>query len=1125
MTKFFKYGAAASALALLAAGAVHAQETTGGIKGTVTNEQGAPVAGAKVTIVHVPTGVTQTVTTDSTGYYMATQLSVGGPYHLTVKAGGITTETDVAYVGIGEPTQSDVVLKAGTASTTEVVVKGRRSVAVAGRTKVGAEEIEQTPTLTNDIRDYALKSPSAYMDPTNSNALSLGGLNNRTNAILVDGVRLGDDFGLNANGLPTQRTPLSTDSIESVNVDTAPYDVQYSFFQGGIVNYVTKSGGNEFHGGFKYEKTDNSMRGKKFVVQDDVTGADVTKNVTGNFSEKTYNAYLSGPIIKDRLFFFGLYEKFEGTQPALNGPSDSTAPSQVPGVTQAQVDQIRNDLKTLYNYDPLDWKADSIPYTNEIKQLKLTWVINDNHRANFFYVDTKGQTVNETGSSASGHALALLSKWYTLESDLKVYKGQLLSRWSENLTTEVNIARKEVVNISNPLGGDKFAQFTIRLPTPVGLTGSQPTVLLGPDISRQANVLTNNVDHYDFKAKYRWNTHNFTFGAEYEKVDVFNLFVQNATGQYLFNSIADLEAKKALSVTYANAASNNKTDGAASFSYATNTLYAQDEWRVTPRLTVTAGLRYDGYTSKDLPAANSSFQTNYGYTNAKGLDGLSLIQPRLAFNWRPAIDSTLIVYGSWGLFQGGNPNVWISNSYTNTGNLLGSVTCSRTTVTATTNCNNGTGNVATPGALDNIDGFNVSSTLKSLNTASANAGTGNTNAIDPNFKLPAIGKATLGIQKTFDLGSLGDNYKLNVEYTSAKYRASVYWQDLYMEKAQTGTAPDGRPTFYATTVNGVARANRTDVVFKSIPMGDSKELNFALSKAWNEGLAKGLTMDLSASFTKANDLNSGTSSVATSSYRQTIVSNPNHPQLATSNYQIDTIAKAFIGYSHKFWGDNRTSIRLNTTFRTGQRYSFTFDEPSATSASNGMYGMNGLYTGTDNQLFYVPKADSSGNVTATSDPLVHYFVNNADHTKDFNVAAFNDLLQKTGLIKYAGTIAPRNGFKSPNFLFSNVRIMQELPSFPNGTKLELYLDIQNVGNMINDEWGTLGQYSFPYNRNIVQAMNCQAAAQPTETPNPTGGACQATGNFYQYNSFTPGAKSYTFGSSVYQYKVGIKYKF
>jgi len=1104
MTKFFKYGAAASALALLVAGAVHAQETTGGIKGTVTNEQGAPVAGAKVTIVHVPTGVTQTVTTDKTGYYLATQLTVGGPYHMTVDAGGNTTETDVAYVGIGEPTPSDIVLKAGGAATAEVVVKGRRNVAVGGRTRVGAEEIEQTPTLTNDIRDYALKSPSAYMDPTNSNALSLGGLNNRTNAILVDGVRLGDDFGLNANGLPTQRTPLSTDSIESVNVDTAPYDVQYSFFQGGIVNYVTKSGGNEFHGGLKYETTDNSMRGKKFSVKDDLTGAKLTKTVTGDFKEKTYNAYLSGPIIKDRLFFFGLYEKFEGSQPALYGPSDSGAVNAVPGITSAQVDQIQNDLKTLYNYDPLSWKTNSIPYTNEIKQLKLNWIVNDNHRVNLFYVNTKGQNVTDTGNSLTSKTLGLLSKWYTLESDLKVYKAQVLSRWNENLTTEINVARKEVVNISKPLAGDKFAQFQVKI------GGS--SVFLGPDISRQANALTNDVDHYDFKAKYRWEAHNFTFGAEHEKVDVFNLFVQNGNGQYVFDSIANLEAKKAVSVTYANAASNNKNDGAASFSYATNTLYAQDEWRVTPRLTLTYGLRYDGYTSKDLPAANASFKTNYGFTNAKGLDGLSLIQPRLAFNWRPSIDDTLIVYGSWGLFQGGNPNVWISNNYTNTGNLLGSVTCTRTTVSSTTNCNNGTGNVATPGALDNIDGFNVSNTLKTLNTASANAGTGNTNAIDPNFKLPAIGKATLGIQKTFDLGSLGDNYKLNVEYTSAKYRASVYWQDLYMEKAATGTAPDGRPEFFATTVNGSARANRTDVVFKSIPMGDSKELNIALSKAWNEGFAKGLTMDLSASFTKANDLNSGTSSVATSSYRQTITSNPNHPELATSNYQIDTIAKVFLGYSHKFWGDNRTTIRLNTTFRTGQRYSFTFDEPSATSASNGMYGMNGLYTGTDNQLFYVPKADSSGNVTLTSDPLVKY-------KAGFDIAGFNALLQKTGLINYAGSISPRNGFKAPNYLFSNLRLMQELPSFPNGTKLELYLDVQNIGNAINNEWGTLGQYAFPYNRNIVTATNCQAVASPAS-------ACAAgNGNFYQYNSYTAGAKSYTFGSSVYQYKVGVRYKF
>ncbi len=1128
MTRYFKYAAAASALALLTAGVVHAQETTGGIKGTVTSDQGAAIAGATVTVVHEPTGVTTTTTTDATGFFTVTQLRVGGPYKISVSADGYTgSDTEVPYVNIGEPTESDVALQS-TAAPTTVVVTGKRREVLAGRTKVGQEEIQTFPTLNRDIRDYALKSPSAYMDPTNSGALSIGGMNNRSNAILVDGVRQGDDFGLNANGLPTNRSPISVDSVESVNVDTAPYDVNYSFFQGGVINYVTKSGGNDFHGGIFYEKTGDDMRGHYYTVKDPWTGVKTQKTVTGDFEEKTWGAHLSGPIIKDKLFFFGLYEKFEGTKPNGFGASDSTASNKVPGVTNAQADAVRTAIKDGYGFDPLG-VATQIPYTDEKVQGKLDWQINDNHRAVFSYEDTKSGSVNETGDSTSTSTgtLALGSKFYTLETDLKVYKGQVLSHWSDNLSTEFNVSRKEVVNISNALAGNDFAQFKVCVNTPaVSSSCSGAGVFAGPDISRQENVLTNNNTHLDFKVKYRTGSHNLLFGVEHEDIDVFNAFVQNANGAYTFNSMADLIAKKADSVTYANAADNKKADGAAQFSYSTTTLYAQDEWRVTPRFTLTYGVRFDGYSSNSIPKANSTFITRYGYTNAKGLDGLQSIQPRIKFNWKPSFMDGLTVYGGAGIFQGGNPNVWISNSYTNTGSLLGTVTCNRIysggVATADASCNNGITTTTVTGILDNVDGKAVNSQLQALNTASANAGSGNTNAIAPGFKMPSVWKASLGVNKLFDFGPLGDNYNFTLEYTHTQFIAAPTWVDVYMEAAKSGTAPDGRPEYFGTV--GGTRANRTDVVLTTQDLGKANMVAVELAKTFHDGWADGISFDASAVFQKSTDINSGTSSVATSSYRQSTFSDANNRGAAISNYQIDTIAKLTLAYDHKFFGDNRTSFRLYNQFRTGQRFSYVFqDSNTASGASTGMYGMNSLYTSGNVELFYVPKADSSGNVTVGSDPLVTY-------KSGFDIAGFNTMLHKTGLIKYAGQISPRNGFKSPNNLFSNLRIMQEVPAInPHWGKLELYMDIQNIGNLINDQWDTLQQQGFPYNRFAVNATNCQSAAvtnssNATGTNIPAASKCASTGNYYQYNSFSQSALSAD-NSSVYQVKVGIDYKF
>ena len=90
--------------------------------------------------------------------------------------------------------------------------------------------------------------PKAWIDPTNSDALEVAGVNNRYNSITIDGVRQSDDFGLNNNGYPTQRSPLSVEAIQDVSILTAPFSVEYGMFRGSTINVVTKSGTNEFTG-------------------------------------------------------------------------------------------------------------------------------------------------------------------------------------------------------------------------------------------------------------------------------------------------------------------------------------------------------------------------------------------------------------------------------------------------------------------------------------------------------------------------------------------------------------------------------------------------------------------------------------------------------------------------------------------------------------------------------------------------------------------------------------------------------------------------------------------------------------------------------------------------------------
>ena len=193
------------------------------------------------------------------------------------------------------------------------------------------------------------------------------------------------------------------------------------------------------------------------------------------------------------------------------------------------------------------------------------------------------------------------------------------------------------------------------------------TIYIGPDDSRQSNDLDYETTTVKVAGTYYLDQHTITGGYEYEKLEVFNQFVQQTQGEWRFDSVDDFEAGQAARIYYNNAAgTNNPTDAAASFSYAQHTFYVQDEYSFTDLdATLTFGLRYDKYTSDDNPNYNENFTNRYGFSNQATFDGIDLIQPRVGFEWY-ATDA-LEVRAGVGLFSGGNPNVWLSNSYSNDG--------------------------------------------------------------------------------------------------------------------------------------------------------------------------------------------------------------------------------------------------------------------------------------------------------------------------------------------------------------------------------------------------------------------------------------------------------------------------
>lgn len=1085
-------GVALAALSCAMSSAVYAQETTGAVRGQITDEAGAPVANATVTVTHAPTGSASTAVTGADGFFSVRGLRVGGPYRVSATAadfeqGGLTVQS----IGVGDSANVEVVLsRPGGTSVSELVVTAAAAAPSQGGPSSNFSEnaIQALPSISRDLKDVARLDPFASIDPTNQDALSFAGTNTRFNQLTVDGVRQNDDFGLNNNGYPTQRSPISLDAVEAVNVSAAPYSVINNGFTGGQINAVTKSGTNAFHGSAFYERTGGDWQGDK------ADGVDFGTN----FKEETYGATLGGPILKDRLFFFVAYEKFDGSLGFDTGPVGSGAGVIIPRISTSAIDKLQQAAKSIYGYETGTYLAGAFPVEDEKWLGKIDWNINENHRASFTYQNTKGNSLNGSVSSsfANGNSttqprVGLESNQYNKIEELTAYSVQLNSDWTENFSTELRYSSKETDTQQLPLSGLSVGQVIVNVPDLAGVsagTGS-PQIQFGADTFRHDNYLNVKVDTFEAIGRYQLGPHDLLFGLRTEQDEVFNVFVSNSLGGYTFASYADFLARRAQSFSLTGgvdptagtvpATLGTARLGAGQFSYRLSSAYAEDRLQILPNLDLSAGFRFDWYAMDDMPSFNSSFLARNSFSNQQNLDGKSVLLPRVSFNWEPM--DRLKVTGGFGRYSSTGLNVWVSNAFSNNG------------VNQT--------NAACPaGPYTNVD------LTKPPAGCTFTPGNGSTNVIDPALRIPTVWKANLSVGYLFDFGRWGDDWLIQADVLKQWNENALYWRDL--RARQTGVAPDGRPVYGRTAGPGTTGGNVYDFMLSNIDKGGSEVFAFTVAKRWDEGIWDGLSTRFVYTHTDAEDANPMTSSIAQSSYTRFGTSDPQNPPSATSDYEIRDQFSVDVAYARKFFGDNETSIHVFAQHRTGLPFSYTFAS-SGTGGFDNDFGYNvSSYSGrqaTSNALLYVPQA-TGGTVTATSDPRVVY-------APGFNIAAFNDFLNTSGLIKHAGSIAPRNGFNSPDLTTIDLRISQELPAFfPGGAKLLVFMDVENLGNLLNDKWGVLEQYDFS---RMVPVVNVAC----------TGG-CGAPGAVYTYSGFGTVQKPYTRTErSLWQIKLGVKYKF
>lgn len=1075
-------GAAVAALAIPVAAS--AQETTSSIRGTVT-QGGAPVAGASVQITNTATGSVTTVTSSSSGAFVASGLQAGGPYSVEVSsADGSATVTDIFTV-VGQPYSLPVEIAADTGG--DIVVTAS-SLAGAGTTSDGPQtiltqrQISRVASINRDIRDLARRDPFARFEETagGGRTISFAGINPRYNRFSIDGVVVSDNFGLNPDASPTRRGPVPMDAIGQFSVSIAPYDIRQGNFLGGAIDAVLTTGSNEFHGNGFYSQNTDGLTGERI-------GDEIDTNF--DFKSETYGATLSGPIIKDKLFFM-----ISGERNTEGNPL-SPIPGQIPGLTQGEIDTVTGIANDVYGFDPGGALTVSDDKDEKIVG-KLTWNINNDHRLSLSYINAYDQTsslqnVNDGNSSPS---YGLQSNAYQSTELLRAGIAQLNSRWTENFSTEARFLYKSYERGANSFGGTGFAQFGVCTdPTSVGAAnqcsnaaGGQPgaaRIFFGPDVSRQANVFYTDTYSGSVLARLTAGDHELKMFGQYDEVRIFNLFLQNATGNYYFDSLADFENRRANSVTFQNPASGDVNDAAADFKYRQYTFGIQDDWQITDRLNLSVGLRYDLFDqAADVPL-NPGFTDRYGFPNTNNYKGLGLFQPRIGFNYEPIDD--VKVRGGFGVFGGGTPDVYLSNSYSNAGAGRGGVGINSVTVqrTATGFELNGAPLDPTIGAavLNNVQGNTIPAQLQALIPDTGANPTANINALDKHFRIPSVYKATLSADWT-PRNFLGGGWRFGADYYFSRTKDSIRFVDF--RSTPIGTLPDGR-TRYGPVVG---TNTNTDIVVTNGDRGRSHVGVVRVDKAFDNGLL----FNLSYSVQDVKDETPATSSTAGSNYTNGAFLGE-AAAYGTSNDQVKWAIKYGVGFDRALFGDYRTVFQLFGETLAGRPYSFTMADAGSTPRSS-VFGLTGR---DDRYLLYVPQSGT--------DAIVEYDSAETQETLE-------NLIQNSELKNHRGQIAPRNIARSRVTTRIDLHLEQEIPTFVGRSRITLFGDIQNLPNLLNKDWGSFRQAGFPYIEDVVQ-VSCVADG---------GNNCAR----YRYSSaVTPNTSTAEIRPSLYFIRLGARFKF
>ena len=1025
-------------------------DTTANVRGTTNT------GGVTIVATHMPTGtVKRTVSSDS-GNYSLSFLPIGGPYKIIASKDGFASESiNDVFLILGKPANIKFTLALDSEiEDVTVTAKAIEGLDMSSGTSLNREDIDLTPSVSNAMQDYVKFDPRVVVNGGGSRdaEIIVMGRNGRFNDFTIDGISYNDPFGLNDNGFATMRNPISMEFVDQISVEITPYDASRGGFTGGSIAVVTKSGSNEFSGSAYYSKRDQGDVG-------DFQNGESYPEFEESFSSFTF----SGPIIKDKLFFFLGYEENELTEQTFWGTSDSNAPNKATHLTNAEADRIATIARG-YGIEPGLINSYSYPETQESVTLKLTGIINDKNRAVMTYSHSEDYYVSLYGGRSN--RLYFSDYGYKKDPEIDRLSFTLYSDITDRLSTKIRYSTFDMTEDDTAISTLKSG---IAVPD-IRVNHNGGRVYLGGDRYRGINYIETEREVFSFKGTYDLGKHVITAGYETKVDDTRNDFGSRWNGEMTFDSIDDFEAG-----TWSYLRTKLCPGGVNDISCVSNTMqvdhtsfYIQDTIYVSDILTVVLGLRNDSVSSPDKPRFNQSYFDTWGVRNDTTFDN-SVNQPRFSFELDSSdiwfqdtniISSTL--RGGYGLFMGRIPLVFYHNAYGNSGaagwayernfdnELASGVPCPMT---------------------NPANHFWLNSSCGYVPDFGGNSAYG-VKTIDEKFESPSSYRGNIAL----DLVTQG-GYAITLEINKDIVNKSVRYSDIGY--SSTETFASGRQ---------VSSSDAENIHLSNQGEGEATAYTFMVDKDFGN-----VSTHIGYTNMEATDMFSLTSAQAESSYRNQVwTANNEDVSPARSDSMVEHKLVAALDYTTQIFGSNDTRFSLVFIRKSGEPYSMVYDW----NAWDSLTG-NGVHYGSNDSV-YVPTDVSDSNVAFSSDAVA---------------SAVMDEVNSSCMAGYKGSIMPRNACTSPYQSRLDLRVTQDIAAGP-GTVV-IYFDILNVLNLLDDEKGVVRDFGG-WGHNTSDVFSVDSIDSSGANPVPIiEGVRPNAGLDVNYNN----------GRSNWQMNLGFKYKF